>query len=156
MKTFSYGLLLFVFWILLSGHLQPLLLGLGLLSVVLTVYIVKRMKVIDHESYPLHLSAQLPAFISYLFREIVMSNIDVARRIFAAGPVKPRLIEVPLQHQSDLARAIYANSITLTPGTVSLALTEDKIIVHALSKEGAEALATGEMSAKIPDKVKHH
>ncbi len=154
MKLLSYGFLLYVFWLLLSGQMQTLLLVLGLLSVGITLYIVNRMNVMDHESYPWQLSAQLPAYISYLMKEIVLSNIDVARRILAPDPVKPLLVEVPLQQKSDLARAIYANSITLTPGTVSIALTEDKILVHALSKEGAELLASGEMSAKIPDREK--
>lgn len=155
MKTLSYSILLFIFWLLLSGHFEPLLLALGVISVALTVFLVKRMNVIDHESYPLHLSAQLPGFFFYLLKEIVLANIDVVRRILKPGKnsISPQLFEVSLPQQSNLGRVIYANSITLTPGTVSLVLTDKSIVVHGLSKEVAESLKQGHMAREIPDKV---
>lgn len=154
MRALSYSVLLFVFWILLSGHFEPLLLGLGLASVALTSFLVHRMAIIDHESYPIHLSRKLPGFIIYLFKEIVFSNIDVVKRVLSPKrpSISPQLFEVPLPQKSDIGRVIYANSITLTPGTVSLALTENKIKVHALSKEAADSLADGSMAKQIPDK----
>jgi multicomponent Na+:H+ antiporter subunit E len=63
------------------------------------------------------------------------------------------LFEVPATHKSDLSQVIYANSITLTPGTVSVELEKDKILVHALTKEAAEELASGEMAKSIPDEA---
>lgn len=155
MKAFSYGVLLFVFWILLSGHFEPLLLGLGLASVVLTIFLVKRMNIIDHESYPLHLSSQFPAFLVYIFRAILNANIDVIKRIMTLGgkSISPQLIEIPVPQKTDLGRVIYANAITLTPGTVSVELTKDKVIVHALTKEAADNLSTGSMAKVIPDQV---
>jgi len=155
MMAFSYGVLLFVFWLLLSGHFEPLLLGLGLASVMLTILLTKRMNVIDHESYPLHLSSRLPAFLAYIFREIVKANIDVIKRImiFSDNSISPRLVEIQLSQKTDLGRAIYANAITLTPGTVSVELTNEKIIVHALTKEAADDLSTGNMAKAIPDQI---
>ncbi|MDH5572484.1 MAG: Na+/H+ antiporter subunit E [Gammaproteobacteria bacterium] len=155
MKTFSYGILLFVFWLLLSGHFEPLLLGFGLASVVLTVFMAKRMNVIDHESYPLHLSSRIPAFFVYLIREIVNANIRVIKQIMIPGgkSISPQLIEIPVPQKTDLARVIYANSITLTPGTVSVELTKDKVTVHALTKQTADDLLTGTMAKAIPDQV---
>ena len=153
MKAFSFAVLLFVFWVLLSGHFSPLLLGLGVASVTLTVFLATRMKVIDHESYPVHLSSKTPAFIVYLLREIIVANIDVVKRIVTkrGENISPQLIEVPVPQQSDLAKVIYANSITLTPGTVSILLEKDKVLVHALSKEGADELFGGNMAKQIPD-----
>ena len=155
MMLLSYTALLSVFWLLLSGHFTPLMLGLGLASLLLTVFLSRRMAVIDHESYPLHLSSKLPAFLVFIMREIVKANIDVIKRIlsFKRDAVSPQLIEVDVALKSDLGRAMYANAITLTPGTVSIDLTEEKILVHALSKEAAEDLATGEMAKSIPDHV---
>lgn len=155
MKVFSYGIFLFVFWLLLSGHFAPLLLGLGLASVVLTIFLVKRMNIIDHESYPLHLSSQFPAFFVYIFREIVNANIDVTKRIMKSGgkSISPQLVEIPVPQKTDLGRVIYANSITLTPGTVSVELTKDKVTVHALTKEAANDLSGGSMAKAIPDQV---
>lgn len=155
MKVFSYGVFLFVFWLLLSGHFEPLLLGLGLASVVLTIFLAKRMNVIDHESYPLHLSLQFPAFLGYIFREIVNANIDVIKRILKprGKSISPQLIEIPVPQKTDLGRVIYANSITLTPGTVSVELTKGKVTVHALTKEAADDLSGGSLAKAIPDQV---
>lgn len=151
----SYTATLFAFWLLLSGHFTPLMLGLGLASILLTVILSRRMTLIDHESYPLHLSSKLPAFLLFIMREIVKANIDVIKRImtFKRSSISPQLIELDVPLKSDLGRAIYANAITLTPGTVSVDLTQDKILVHALSKDAAEDLASGEMAKSIPDHV---
>jgi len=155
MKTFSYSLALFIFWLLLSGHFEPLLLGMGLVSVVLTVFLAKRMNVFDHESFPLHLFSRFPVFIVYLFREIVNANFDVIKRImtFNTTSISPQWFEVPLPQKTDLGRVIYANAITLTPGTVSVAVTKDKIIVHALTKEAADDLSTGIMAKQVQAQV---
>ncbi len=155
MMAFKYGVLLFVFWFLLSGHFEPLLLLLGLASVMLTIFLMKRMNVIDHESYPLHLSSRFPAFLVYIFREIGKANIDVIKRIvtYRGKFISPQLVEITLPQKTDLGRAIYANAITLTPGTVSVELAKDKIIVHALTKEAADDLSTGNMAKAIPDQA---
>lgn len=154
MMIISYAAFLFVFWILLSGHLEPLMLGLGLASVVLTVILIRRMTLIDHESYPLHLSTKLPVFLTLMLVEIIKANIHVIKRIltFKRSAINPQLIEVPATLKSDLGRVIYANSITLTPGTVSVEVTQEKIVVHALTKEAGDELASGEMVKSIPDK----
>ena len=155
MKSYSFVVLLFLFWIFLSGHLEPLLLGLGVASVALTVFLSHRMNVIDHESYPLHLSSRLPGFFVYIFREIVKANIDVVTRILSwrKTPISPQMIEIPQSQKTDLGAVIYANSITLTPGTVTISLSKDSLTVHALSKEAAEELATGAMSKEISNRV---
>lgn len=153
MKTFGFISLLCIFWISLSGHFEPLLLGLGLMSIVLTLFIAKRMKLIDDEIYSLHLFSQLPSFLVYIFKEIVKANVDVIKRIFKPinKSISPQLIDIPLPKKSDMERVIYANSITLTPGTVSVELSSDKLTVHALTKEAAQDLLEGAMAAKIPD-----
>lgn len=155
MKTFGFTIILCIFWIFLSGHFAPLMLGLGLLSVALTVFVTKRMNIIDDESYPFHLIPRLPAFFLYLLKEIVIANIEVIKRIikFKGKTISPQLIEFPVPQKSDLARVIYANSITLTPGTVTVSLSKNKVIVHALTKEAAEDLVEGEMARQIPDSV---
>ena len=155
MKSYSFVVLLCLFWVLLSGHLEPLLLGLGVASVALTVFLSRRMNVIDHESYPLHLSLKFPGFFLYLFREIVKANIDVVTRVlrWKGASVSPQMIEIPQLQESDLGAVIYANSITLTPGTVTLRLSKDSLTVHALSKEAAGELATNAMSKEISNRV---
>ena len=155
MKSFSYAVILFLFWVCLSGHFSPLLLGLGLASVALTFFLSRRMNVIDNESYPLHLSAKLPGFYIYMLKEIVKTNIDVAKRIlrWKGKSISPQLIEIPQSQKTDLGAVIYANSITLTPGTVTIKLSKDHLTVHAISKETADELANGDMSKEISNRV---
>jgi len=155
MKIFSFSALLFVLWVLLSGYFTPLLLGLGAASVILTAFLAFRMNIIDHESYPVHISSKLPAFFGYIVWEIVKANIEVIKYILNLGDKKisPRFVEIPVPQKTDLGRVIYANAITLTPGTVSVELYDDKLIVHALSKEGADDLLSGDMAKEIPDQA---
>ncbi len=155
MKSLSFAILLFLFWIFLSGHFEPLLVGLGVASVALTVFLSHRMNVIDHESYPLHLSSRIPGFFIYIFREIVKANIDVVTRILSwrEEPISPQMIDIPQSQKTDLGAVIYANSITLTPGTVTIKLSNGNLTVHALSEEAASELANGGMSEEISNRV---
>ncbi len=155
MTSFGFVVLLMLFCLFLSGHLEPLLLGLGVASVALTVFLSWRMNIIDHESYPLHLSLKFPGYFLYLSGEIVKANIDVARRVlrWRGASISPQMIDIPLLQESDLGAVIYANSITLTPGTVTIRLSKDSLTVHALSKEAAAELATNAMSKEISNRV---
>jgi len=153
MRTIIAASLIFLFWFMLSGHTEALLIVLGILSTLLSVFLSKRMNIIDHESYPFHLSMRLLHYYLFLGKEIVVANIDVIKRILKPGcPISPQVIRIPARKQADLSKVIYANSITLTPGTVTLELSGDEIKVHALSKEGAAELQTGRMAKAVPDK----
>lgn len=155
MKTFSFSILLFFLWVLLSGHTSFLLLSLGAVSVALTVLLTSRMNIIDHESYPIKIFAKLPIFYIYIMWEIVKANLEVIKRILVSRgkTITPQIIELPVPQTTDLSRVIYANAITLTPGTVSVELSQDKIVVHTLTKEGADDLLTGNMAKAIPNEV---
>ena len=154
MKSIGFLALLSLFWFLLSGHVEPLILGLGVVSVALTFYLSQRMNVIDHESYPLHLSYKMPGFYLYIFGEIIKANIDVVARVLKwnSKSIKPQMVDIPQSQSTDLGAVIYANSITLTPGTVTIEMSDDKLLVHALSKESADELATGDMSKTITNR----
>ena len=143
--------LLAVLWIALSGHYTPLLLALGAASVALCVWLALRMGVTDEEMHPgqFHLLPCL-LYVGWLAREVVLSAVDVSRRILdPALPIDPTVVRLPVAQSTDAGRTIYANSITLTPGTVSIDLSEDTVEVHALTTAGAEALAGGEMNRRV-------
>ncbi len=149
----SLAVLMYLLWLGLSGHTEPLLLTLGALSTALVVYLAVRMDLLDNESYSVHLKPSLIKHIAFLMWEIVVANIDVAKRILSRGPaISPQLIRVPTEHRTTLGVVIYANSITLTPGTVSLRV-DDTILVHALTREGAEDIASGRMARSVPDDI---
>jgi multicomponent Na+:H+ antiporter subunit E len=146
----SLALVLFALWLLLSGHYVPLLIGLGALSVLLVVTIALRMDVVDREGHPIHLSPKALLYWPWLAWEIVKSNVDVARRILSPTlPISPTVIRLKASQKSELGKVIYANSITLTPGTVSIDIDGDKIEVHALTREAAQALRTGDMDRRV-------
>ena len=152
--TISLTAFLFALWLGLSGHGEPLLLSLGVASVIFTVFLAHRMDVIDHESHPIHHLTGLLKFWPYLMAQVIKSNIDVIRRILRPGrSISPQMVDLPLPQRSNLGRVIYANSITLTPGTVSVHLGKDTITVHALSKQGADDLGRGEMASRVPDDI---
>ena len=137
-------------WILWSGHLEFLPMIFGGFSCLLVVYLARRMKLLDGESWPISIIGKLPLYWLWLFWEIIKSNIDVARRILSPSlPIEPRLFELSLSFQSNLGRVVYANSITLTPGTVTTKLSVETIEVHSLSGESERELRDGQMSAKV-------
>tara|TARA_R110000787_G_scaffold66588_5_gene149430 strand:+ start:465 stop:956 length:492 start_codon:yes stop_codon:yes gene_type:complete len=145
-----FGAVLFAVWLLLSGHYTPFILILGLASCVAVIAITQRMEVIDHEGHPVHLTWRALLYWPWLIVEIVKANIDVAKRIlFPSIGISPTMIRVKTSQTSDLGKVIYANSITLTPGTISVEVANDEILVHALSKGGAEDLLTGKMDRRV-------
>ncbi len=143
-------LVLFASWLVLSGHYTPLLIGLGVLSCFLVLWVCRRMDIIDKESVFFHLVPGLITYIPWLFLEIVKSNLDVARRILSPSlPISPTVVVVPAPQESELKRVIYANSITLTPGTLAMRVRGNAILVHALSEDGAKTLEEGEMERRV-------
>ncbi len=148
----SISLLVFLFavWLLLSGYFEALLLILGLVSCTFVVWIAKRQDVVDHEGHPVNLRPiRWILYSVWLIGEIVKSNIDVAKRVWNPRlPISPTLVKVPADFD-ELQQVIYANSITLTPGTVSIDLTDNTITVHALTREGATTLEKGEMARRV-------
>ncbi len=152
MRIIIVASLIFLFWFMLSGHTETLLIVFGILSTLLSIYLSHRMNIIDHESYPFHLSVRLLRYYVYLGKEIIVANIDVFKRILKPGQsISPNIITLPVGKRNDLSKVIYANSITLTPGTVTLDLSADEMKIHALSKEGAEDLKMGQMAKAVPD-----
>jgi multicomponent Na+:H+ antiporter subunit E len=149
LRAFSLGLVLIILWLLLSGHTAPLLLGLGLASVLAVVLIAWRMDLIDPEGHPIHLVWRAIPYWAWLLVEIFKANIDVARAIVRPRmPIRPTVLRLKAGQKSDLGRVIYANSITLTPGTVTLAVEGETIEVHALTPGAAEGLLKGDMNRR--------
>lgn len=138
-------------WLLLSGiYDHSLLYWLGAGSVLFCVFLAYRMNVVDHEGVPFDLGWRILVYWPWLFVEIVKANIDVIGRLLSVNPkIAPTLIRtVPLQ-RTDLAKVIYANSITLTPGTFSVDIDDERgILVHALTKEGAEGVLSDDMNRR--------
>jgi multicomponent Na+:H+ antiporter subunit E len=144
-------LILFAFWLLLSGHYVPFLIGAGFASALLVVLFARRMALLDDEGHPVHLAPRaLLTYWPWLIKEIAKSGWSVSRIILDPRmPISPTLIRVKATQRTDVGRATFANSITLTPGTISLEVGRDEILVHALTRDGAQDLAGGEMDRRV-------
>ena len=136
-------------WLLWSGHYTPLFLGLGFASCMFVVVLSIRMDIVDPDGHPVHTSKRLIPYIPWLLWEVVKANIDVASLILSPKlKISPNIIEVEAIQKSELGQTIYANSITLTPGTISIDVKDGKITVHAISKQAAQALVDSDMDQR--------
>lgn len=150
MRTIGLILVLMAVWLLFSGIYTPLIISFGIVSCIVVVFIARRMDVIDHEGLPVHLGPRILFYWGWLVGEIVKSNIDVALCVlFPKKYLKPSFFVTKLTQKSDLGKVIYANSITLTPGTVTVDLHEDKVLVHALTQNTADGVKSGDMDRRV-------
>lgn len=141
---------LVLLWLLLSGYFLTLIIALGVASVVLVVWIAHRMDVVDHESHPVHMGVKGMVYFPWLVWEIVKANVDVALAILKGSrAIAPKTMRVKASQRSDVGRVTYANSITLTPGTVTLYVDGDAFLVHALTAGSAAGLETGDMDKRV-------
>jgi len=148
--TIFLSISLAVFWLLNSGHNTALILSLGAVSILLVLYIAHRMDVIDHEAQPLHLKFKIISYYGWLIKEIIISNWLVVKHIWLGSKtITPTMTTITVSQKSDIGKVIYANSITLTPGTVTVSLGGDQFMVHALLKESIDDLKAGEMDQRV-------
>ena len=139
-----------IFWLLWSGHYQIDMLAYGALSCALVVAACVRTGLLDRESLPYHMIFRSWVYLPWLLLEIVKSNIEVAKIILNPTlPMRPHILRTKASQKTDVGRVIFANSITLTPGTITLAVRRGEMVVHALADEFAEGLETGEMDRRV-------
>lgn len=149
-RTVFLSLLLAATWLVWSGLYKPLLLALGAFSCAITIMLIRRMRFFDEETYPLHFSWRLVRFWLWLGKEIWSSSIEVARVVLHPKlPISPRTITIESPSQHNFDQVMLGNSITLTPGTLTLDVYNGQLKVHTLTDEGAKALLSGEMASKI-------
>ncbi|MEQ8327387.1 Na+/H+ antiporter subunit E [Parvibaculum sp.] len=143
---------LFALWLGLSGYFKPFLLTLGVLSCLFTLYLARRMNLLDDEAVPLQLRPGLLLYWSWLGGEVVKSAWAVSRVILAREmPISQQLIAVPCTQKTEMGHVIFANSITLTPGTVTVETAPGKFLVHALTEEAANLDGFAEMGRRVAE-----
>ena len=143
------SLVLALAWLAWSGRVDPLSLGLGLFSVAAVVGITRRMDRLSGVERDEHLGLGVLFYLPWLFWQIARANAAVARIILDPRlPIHPRLVRVRASQRSTTGQVLYANSITLTPGTVTVKIDGDEFYVHAISRKTAMSLE-GEMEDRI-------
>mgnify|MGYP002623966849 CR=1 FL=1 len=149
LRAFGLGTALFGFWLALSGHYTPLILSFGVGSCILVVYLSVRMDVVDDEGMPYHVVWRLLGYAPWLLKEIFIANFEVARVILDPKlPISPRMVVFHGSQDTDLGRAVYANSITLTPGTITTGVEGNEFQIHALRAADLETDEEQEMDLK--------
>ena len=136
-------------WLGFSGIYEPLIIALGVISIAITVFLTGRLGIIDRETSPYHRIIAMIRYAPWLILEIIKANISVLKAILSPElKIHPTLVKVPTTCKSDLAKVIFANSITLTPGTVTLRVDDDFMLVHGLMEDDAQPEAFEEMDRR--------
>lgn len=150
MRVAALVLALFAFWLLLSGIYTPFLVLAGLGASIAVAALAWRMGAADLEGHPVHFTPAILTYWPWLIKEIAVSGWQVTRIILDPRlPVSPALVRFRPSQQSAVGLVTHANSITLTPGTITVEADRDSFLVHALTRSGAEGLAGSEMDRRV-------
>lgn len=150
MRYLSLAGFLFAFWIVLSGHYTPFLVGAGLVSAIICVLAAIRMRAADAEGHPIEVFGGALTYFPWLIVEIAKSAWAVTKIILHPRlPISPTMTAVHASQRTRIGIVTYANSITLTPGTITVAVNGNDLTVHALVREGALDLEAGGMDRRV-------
>jgi multicomponent Na+:H+ antiporter subunit E len=145
-----FPLAMFGIWILFSGKIQVFHLSVGVAAVILVTWLSLRLVSRDEAARPKMRIFATVWYVCWLAVQMVLSAIYVMRVI--VNPKKhldPRIVELHSPQPSNLSRVLLANSITLTPGTLTVDLEDDMFVVHALTQKTADDLLTDDMGRRV-------
>jgi multicomponent Na+:H+ antiporter subunit E len=141
---------LYIFWLLLSGFFNAFLMSSGVGSALAVVWFARRMDIVDREAHPIHLSLQTLSYWPWLIKEIIRSGWDVSKIILNPKlPISPTLVRFKPTQKSTVGLVIHANSITLTPGTITIEADANEFFVHGLTQSGAMGVIDSEMDRRV-------
>ena len=144
------ALSLFLFWLVLSGHSEIMILEFGVGSSLLVTYLHYRMDREDRYPFPVRLTWRAPGYVLWLIKEIFKANVNVARIILDPRlPISPIMVPFRAKMKSDFYRVIYANSIPLTPGTLTSGTDGEILRIHALTWHDVDGREEDEMAHRI-------
>jgi len=150
MRTLSLGVVLFTFWLALSGHYTHFLMSIGLGCAIICLMFATRMGLIDSEGHPIAMLPRTLTYYPWLAWEILKSSIDVARIIVSPSlPISPTMTLIKARQKTAVGIATFGNSITLTPGTLTTSIDADEVTVHALTRDGANDIQSGRMNQRV-------
>ena len=150
MRIASLAAALFLFWLLLSGHYTPFLIASGFAVAVVVAVLGIRSGYADEEGHPVDYLLRGLIYWPWLTVEIAKSALAVARMIVDPRlPISPRLIRTKASQRTAVGIATYANSITLTPGTITVEASAEEFIVHGLTRGSANGTISSEMDRRV-------
>ncbi len=151
MPALSLFLLLGVFWALLSGQFHNgFLITAGVLCITFIVWMCRRMGILDDEGVPARFYPRALLYLPWLAWQVVLSNWDVFKRVWSTPlPIDPRMAWVGYSTRHPFVTTTYANSITLTPGTVTVLVEERRMLIHCLESGAEDGLKSGDMERHV-------
>jgi multicomponent Na+:H+ antiporter subunit E len=142
--------LFYAFWILMSGYFTPFLLGMGAAVCLAVVAFARRMDVDDREGHPVHLGWSALSYWPWLVKEILKSALDVSKVVLDPRlPASPTVVRFTPRQKTVVGLVTHANSITLTPGTLSIEVGPERFVVHGLTRQSAGAAVDSEMDRRV-------
>ena len=157
MYPFLVFVLLLLNWVAFSGKFDAFHLGLGVFSALVVTLLSQDLLFSDRKKSAGDRLAEAGRFFSYalwLLWQITLANIHVFKlAITGSGQaeISPKVVKFKTKLKSDFAKFVFANSITLTPGTVTISITGNQFLVHSISEATAKDLATGEMERRVAE-----
>ncbi|MDZ4655145.1 MAG: Na+/H+ antiporter subunit E [Coriobacteriia bacterium] len=150
-KTTQASITLFAFWLVISGSVAPLDLVIGVAySVGLGWWAARNLWSDDAPTLSLRQLGRLLVYVPWLLKEIVVAAVSVAERVLDPRmPIDPVIITYRGSMQRDVSRVALANSITLTPGTLTVDVDENTFTVHCLAEEFADSIVSGAFERKV-------
>ena len=154
-NTIIQAILLMLFWLLLSGHYDLMHVSFGIFSVILVMLmnysLRRRLFAMEEHSGNLKLSLlRLIGYIPWLLSQIVIASLQVAWVVLHPKcPIDPALLRFRTRLDNVSSKVILGNSITLTPGTITLEIEKDVFLVHALM----DISSTGIIDGTLPGQV---
>jgi multicomponent Na+:H+ antiporter subunit E len=145
--------ILYVFWIVISGRFDYFHLSLGIIACAIVAYVSHDLLFKGKKTEKVH--TQIIRFVRYLpwhIYQIVLAGLHVT--YLALHPrmsmvIDPHIMRFKTKLKKDLSLMTFGNSITLTPGTITVLIKEGDFYVHAIDKKAGEDLLTGEMENKV-------
>jgi len=119
-------------WMLLAGNLdqQELIAG-AIVSLLVTILFGSRFTIFSGIRFSLMLPVYILQYLVSFFVALVVANIEMTQRILSPSlPIRPEIVEIRTRLQSPLGKMLLANTITLTPGTLTVDVEDDKLLVH--------------------------
>ena len=140
--------ILLLVWLLMSGHYTFLIISLGVISCLFCVYLTRRANILDNELLPVTFFPRIFQYITWLIKEIIVSNISTAK-VILTNSENPEIFTVKCTQKTPEGKTTYANSITLTPGTVTTDIKNNILEVHALTSDFGDDVRSGDMDKKV-------
>jgi multicomponent Na+:H+ antiporter subunit E len=145
-----WALMLTLAWWLWSAHTETLIIIFGVISIALVLFFFHRMEREAGDSYEYTLGLRPLLYFPYIVWEIITANFYVAKIIISPKmKISPKMFRTSASQKTEIGQAVYANSITLTPGTITLDVRDGQFLVHALTEETAEGVLSGDMDRRV-------